>query len=62
MAQQPSMRIRGRTLGRRFMPSRPQVPDGHVAFSEERKEQWVAVIEMEREEIQNANASAEQTF
>jgi hypothetical protein len=27
---------------------------GRVVFSEERKGQWVAVIEMEREEMQNA--------
>jgi hypothetical protein len=27
---------------------------GHIVFSEERKGQWVAVIEMEKEEIQNA--------
>jgi hypothetical protein len=38
-----------------------QILGGHVVFQEKRKGQWVAVIEMEREEIQNANASAEQT-
>jgi hypothetical protein len=27
---------------------------GRVVFSKERKGQWVAVIEMEREEMQNA--------
>ncbi len=31
-----------------------QILGGRVVFSEERKGQWVAVIEMEREEIQNA--------
>jgi hypothetical protein len=35
---------------------------GHIAFLEESTGQWVAVIELERAEIQNANASAEQTF
>jgi hypothetical protein len=34
-----------------------QILGGHVVFSEERKGQWVAVIEMEREEMQNAGAT-----
>ncbi len=33
-----------------------QVLGGRVVFSEERKGQWVGVIEMEREEIQNARS------
>jgi hypothetical protein len=36
-----------------------QILGGRVVFSEERKGQWVAVIEMEGEEIQNARAEAE---
>jgi hypothetical protein len=32
---------------------------GRVVFSEERKGQWVAVIEMEREEMQNAKLRME---
>jgi len=37
-----------------------QILGGHIVFSQERKGQWVAVIEMEREEIQNAkNTDAE---
>ena len=31
-----------------------QILGGHIVFSEERKGQWVAVIEMESEEMQNA--------
>jgi hypothetical protein len=31
-----------------------QILGGHVVFSEERKGQWIAVIEMDREEILNA--------
>jgi hypothetical protein len=34
-----------------------QILGGHIAFSEERKGQWVAVIEMEQGEILNANIS-----
>jgi hypothetical protein len=34
-----------------------QMLGGHVVFSEERKGQWIAVIEMEREEILNAKDS-----
>ncbi len=35
-----------------------QILGGHVVFSEERKGQWVAVIEMEHEEMQNAKNAA----
>ncbi len=35
-----------------------QILGGHIVFAEERKGQWVAVIEMEREEMQNAKAGA----
>ena len=49
-------------LKRRFFGFHRDVPPavaarilgGHIVFQEERKRQWVAVIEMEREEIQNA--------
>ncbi len=33
-----------------------QILGGHIVFSEERKGQWVAVIEVEREQMQNAKA------
>jgi Dolichyl-phosphate-mannose-protein mannosyltransferase len=33
-----------------------QILGGHIVFSEERKGQWVAVIKMDREEMQNAKA------
>ena len=37
-----------------------QILGGHIVFSEERKGQWIAVIEMEKSEIQNAkNAEGE---
>jgi hypothetical protein len=32
-----------------------QILGGHIVFSEERKGQWIAVIEMEKNEIQNAS-------
>jgi len=32
-----------------------QILGGHTVFSEERHGQWVAVIEMERSEVQDAN-------
>jgi hypothetical protein len=34
-----------------------QILGGHIVFSEKRQGQWVAVIEMEQEEIQNAEGS-----
>ena len=34
-----------------------QLLGGHIVFAEERKGQWVAVIEMERDEMQNAQNS-----
>ena len=34
-----------------------QILGGHIVFSEERKGQWIAVIEMERAEYANAHAS-----
>jgi hypothetical protein len=36
-----------------------QILGGHIVFAEERKGQWVAVIEMEKEEIQNAGLQNE---
>jgi len=39
-----------------------QILGGHIVFSEERKGQWVAVIEMEHEEMQNAKAGAALTL
>ena len=35
---------------------------GHIVFSEERKGQWVAVIEMEQVEIQNAKDARANAF
>jgi hypothetical protein len=35
-----------------------QILGGHIVFIEERKGQWAAVIEMEREQIQNAKADS----
>ena len=35
-----------------------QILGGRIVFSEERKGQWIAVIEMEREEIENARLGA----
>ena len=35
-----------------------QILGGHIVFSEERQGQWVAVIEIEREQIQNAKAES----
>jgi hypothetical protein len=57
-----SLQNRWDDLKRRFFDYHRDLPPmaiaqmlgGHIVFSEERKGQWVAVIEMEKEEIQNA--------
>jgi hypothetical protein len=36
-----------------------QILGGHVVFSEQRQGQWIAVIEMTKNEIQNAEASSQ---
>jgi hypothetical protein len=36
-----------------------QILGGHVVFSEQRQGQWIAVIEMERQEMQNAEVSSQ---
>jgi hypothetical protein len=33
-----------------------QILGGHVVFSEQKQGQWIAVIEVEKNEIQNAEA------
>jgi hypothetical protein len=39
-------------------PAAAQILGGHIVFAKERKGQWVAVIEIEHEEMQNAKAGA----